>query len=115
MTESILLDDLDKLQNLQEKGEVSGRTTEALLSIVFAHALSTEEGGSPEPFYRRTMSLLNLRTLSVPSLNLSKLVKYPAWPSAINSGGSPDSTPIEHLPAKPPAFYGELDDTLTCR
>lgn len=46
------------------------RSTKALLYIVFAHALSTLDDGSPEPFYHRSLGLLMTNEQSVFSWNL---------------------------------------------
>ncbi|KAI9151262.1 c6 transcription factor [Paramyrothecium foliicola] len=67
--EPALLDAFDKIAVLP-KEQPWNRTTQALLSIVFAHALLTLEGNSAEPFYRRTLSLLDPKTLYTPNLEL---------------------------------------------
>lgn len=46
------------------------RSTKALLYIVFAHALSTLDDASPEPFYHRSLGLLMTNEQSVFSWNL---------------------------------------------
>lgn len=61
------------------------RALRPLLSIVFAHALSTLSEGSPEPFYRRTLRLLDPKTMYVSSLELrmNPYVPYDACTYAI--------------------------------
>ena len=81
MTEPGLLAGLDKVLR-NSRDEPSTRPLRPLLSIVFAHALSTLDEGSPEPFYRRTLRLLDPKTLYVSSLELrtnSSLCPSPRW------------------------------------
>ena len=69
VSESAILDTLDKLESGREPS--STRTAQALLNIVFAHALSVEAEGPPELYYEQDLNLLDLKTLYVPSLELS--------------------------------------------
>lgn len=50
------------------------RSTKALLYIVFAHALSTLDDASPEPFYHRSLGLLMTNEQSVFSWNLETVI-----------------------------------------
>ena len=70
VSELVLLDRLDKVQRSVENEQPSVRTKQALLNIVFAHSLSTQNQGSADPYYRRTLNLLDLKTLYIPSLEL---------------------------------------------
>lgn len=55
----------DKLE-----GRRSSRSSKALLNIVFAHALSTVDGGLPEPFYHKALGLLLMDEQNVCTSNL---------------------------------------------
>lgn len=70
VTEPALLEGMEKMDGRTGHGYPVPCSLQALLSIVFAHALSTLDEGSPEPFYRRTLSLLDPKTLYVSSLEL---------------------------------------------
>ncbi|KAI1027023.1 hypothetical protein LB504_008086 [Fusarium proliferatum] len=66
-----LLESFDKIVGPSESRQrPPSRVAKALRSIVFAHALSTQDVGAAEPFYRRTLSLLDPKTLYAPSLEL---------------------------------------------
>ncbi|UPK95844.1 hypothetical protein LCI18_006779 [Fusarium solani-melongenae] len=66
-----LLDSFDKIAGPSESHpKSSNRAVKALRSIIFAHALSTRDAAAAEPFYRRTLSLLDPKTLYAPSLEL---------------------------------------------
>jgi hypothetical protein len=71
VTEPALLAGLEKIQTNLRDSDPSTRALRPLLSIVFAHALSTlDDEASPEPFYRRTLQLLDPKTMYVSSLEL---------------------------------------------
>ncbi|KPM42955.1 hypothetical protein AK830_g3642 [Neonectria ditissima] len=61
------------------------RSTKALLNIVFAHALSTMDDASPEPFYERAFELLmtNEQSIEIPESISPK--KYPAGTATMSS------------------------------
>lgn len=70
-----LLDSFDKIAGPSESHpKSSNRAVKALRSIIFAHALSTRDAAAAEPFYRRTLSLLDPKTLYAPSLELRMLI-----------------------------------------
>ncbi|KHO00389.1 uncharacterized protein MAM_01167 [Metarhizium album ARSEF 1941] len=67
---------VDKLMLVREIDLVDSRTgtwqscpsnTQALMSIVFAHALAISEDGTAEPFYRRALDLLDEKGLCLPT------------------------------------------------
>ncbi|CAM1505903.1 Fc.00g115400.m01.CDS01 [Cosmosporella sp. VM-42] len=70
VSEPALIDSLDALERTSRDSQPSGRANEALLNIVFAHALSTVNEDPPETYYRRTLGLLDPKTLYVSSLSL---------------------------------------------
>lgn len=60
--------EIDRIDS-QEAWQSASRATQALLSIIFAQALySLGGGGSPEPYYRRALSLLDEKTVYVPTI-----------------------------------------------
>ncbi|RGP81151.1 c6 transcription factor [Fusarium longipes] len=66
-----LLDSFDKISGPSESHPKSSNSVvKALQSIIFAHALSTQNAAAAEPFYRRTLKLLDPKTLYAPSLEL---------------------------------------------
>ncbi|KAM5380818.1 hypothetical protein ACJZ2D_003342 [Fusarium nematophilum] len=71
VNEPALLEGFDKIERDSAVAEQSShRAMQALLTVVFAHALSTQDAAAAEPFYRRTLGLLDPRTLYAPRLEL---------------------------------------------
>ncbi|KJZ71307.1 hypothetical protein HIM_09317 [Hirsutella minnesotensis 3608] len=65
--ESLVLHDVECIQ-AQRKGWLPVKpSTQALLSIIFAYALHTMQDGSPEPYYRQTLRLLDDKAISLPT------------------------------------------------
>ncbi|PFH55350.1 hypothetical protein XA68_18531 [Ophiocordyceps unilateralis] len=67
--ESDVLAELDAIDARGRGWQSSSPSTQALLSIIFAHALNTLEERSPEPFYRRALGLLDNKTAHVPTIS----------------------------------------------
>ncbi|RDA90775.1 hypothetical protein CP533_3607 [Ophiocordyceps camponoti-saundersi (nom. inval.)] len=69
----LYLDESDVLAEVDAIGphgwQSRSPSTQALLSIIFAHALNTLEERSPEPFYRRALSLLDDKTVHNPTIS----------------------------------------------
>ncbi|KAM5354985.1 hypothetical protein ACJ41O_001631 [Fusarium nematophilum] len=66
VNEPALLEGFDKIERDSAVAEQSShRAMQALLTVVFAHALSTQDAAAAEPFYRRTLGLLDPRTLTL--------------------------------------------------
>lgn len=71
ISQPAILEILDKIEEAALRpSPSSNRAAKALLSIVFAHALSTRDADASEHYYRQTLSLLDPRTLYAPSLEL---------------------------------------------
>ncbi|RCI16291.1 hypothetical protein L249_1854 [Ophiocordyceps polyrhachis-furcata BCC 54312] len=68
----IYLDESDILAEIDAIGprgwQSRSPSSQALLSIIFAHALNTLEERSPEPFYRRALSLLDDKAVHNPTI-----------------------------------------------
>lgn len=108
ISEPALLESIDRVESKTTTNLPSMRSVQALLSIVFAHTLSTLEERSAEPYYRRTLGLLDPRTVYVSSLELCQSPsKRDMSPSLTFCSASIDVT--MRLPTKQPAIYGELD------
>lgn len=68
--ESDVLREVDEIDARGQGWLSAARSTQALLSIVFAQALYTMGGErSPEPFYRRALSLLDDKTVYIPTVD----------------------------------------------
>ncbi|KAI5456893.1 hypothetical protein BGZ63DRAFT_494952 [Mariannaea sp. PMI_226] len=65
-----LLREVNKMGGTVGYDAPQSRPTKALLNAVFAHALSTLDQGSPEPFYHRALGLLLVNEQTVGSWNL---------------------------------------------
>lgn len=71
ISEAPLLREVNKMgATLGHDNTPQSRPTKALLNVVFAHALSTLDQGSPEPFYHRALGLLLVNEQTVGSWNL---------------------------------------------
>lgn len=70
VSEAPLLREVNKMGTSLGYDTPQSRPTKALLNVVFAHALSTLDQGSPEPFYHRALGLLLVNEQTVGSWNL---------------------------------------------
>ncbi|KAH8898859.1 hypothetical protein GQ53DRAFT_836866 [Thozetella sp. PMI_491] len=68
VNEAALLKEIERAEVHAESQDASSQSLQALLSIVFAYALYTMHGASPEPFYRRALRLLHGEALHVSNL-----------------------------------------------
>ncbi|PHH69692.1 hypothetical protein CDD83_5647 [Cordyceps sp. RAO-2017] len=69
LDESDVLKQIDRIDGLGQGWPAASRSTQALLSIIFAHALHTLDGRPPEPFYRRALGLLDEKTVYIPTVD----------------------------------------------
>lgn len=68
ISEPHVLREIDYLDAQGQDWQAERRSSQALLSIIFAQALWTMDDRSPEPFYRRALGLLNEQTLHLPTV-----------------------------------------------
>ncbi|KAK2612627.1 hypothetical protein QQS21_001399 [Conoideocrella luteorostrata] len=66
---SVLLREIDVVDSRTATWQSCPSGTQALLSIVFAHALAATEDGAAEPFYRRALGLLDEKGLNQPTID----------------------------------------------
>jgi hypothetical protein len=64
----MLLREIDLIDSRTGTWLLCPSNTQALLNIVFAHALATAEDGAAEPFYRRALNLLDEKGLYLPTI-----------------------------------------------
>ena len=68
ISEPHVLREIDCIDSQGQGWQAARRSSQALLSIIFAQALHTLNDRSPEPFYRRALGLLNEQTLYLPTV-----------------------------------------------
>ncbi|KAH6871634.1 fungal-specific transcription factor domain-containing protein, partial [Thelonectria olida] len=73
VSEAPLLREVNKMGTALGYDTPQSRPTKALLNVVFAHALSTLDQGSPEPFYHKALGLLLVNEQTVGSWNLETI------------------------------------------
>jgi hypothetical protein len=76
VSERTLLGQLENLYSQLAQEQKPPCDHEALINIVFAHALSTVDGASPGPFYQRSLSLAEAATLCAASLESRAFVQH---------------------------------------
>ena len=81
VTKAPLARAIDMIDSQTGTWQSTSAPTQALLNIVFAHALSTSEDGAAEPYYRRALSSLDEKLLYLPSVESRKR----SWPLATQS------------------------------
>ncbi|GJN72163.1 hypothetical protein PLICBS_006235 [Purpureocillium lilacinum] len=72
VSESQVLREIDVIDARDQGWQMSQRSAQALLSIIFAQALQTLDDRSPEPYYRRALGLLDEKTLYIPTVDSRK-------------------------------------------
>ena len=68
ISEPHVLREIDYIDAQGQDWQAARRSSQALLSIIFAQALYTMDDRSPEPFYQRALGLLNEQTLYLPTV-----------------------------------------------
>ncbi|KAF4965958.1 hypothetical protein FSARC_6297 [Fusarium sarcochroum] len=99
ISEASLISGLDEVLSRTDNTQRSTRPMLALLSIVFAFALSVTQERSPEPFYRQTLGLLDPEVLYVSSSSLLQTLLLLALYQQ-NSQRSTESLTIHSLSVK---------------
>lgn len=95
--------------------QAARRSTQALLSIVFAQALHTMGGErSPEPFYRRALGLLDEETAYIPTVDARMPSLRPPHRVTLTRS-SPGVTSPCQLPAEYAEVHVELGAALPRR
>lgn len=69
VSEAQVLRDIDAMDVAAASWQAASRASQALVSIIFAQALNTLDSRSPEPFYRRALSLLDEQTVYTPTVD----------------------------------------------